>query len=404
MTDQPHLHLAVALDGTGFHPASWRDGTARPREIFTARYWGDLARTAERGLFEFLTIEDSFGLQSSRLTGPDDRTDQVRGRLEALAIASFMAPLTRHIGLVPTVVPTHAEPFHIGSGISTLDYVSKGRAGWRPQISTRPAEAAHVGRRTFPEIDPRQPATPEIAAIVADTFDEAADAVEVARRLWDSWEDDAVIRDIATGRFVDRDKLHYIDFEGRFFSVKGPSIVPRPPQGQPLVVALAHSRVPWEFAARTSDVVLVTPRDADDVDRWVHGVREAERTVGRTGTPLMIFGDLQVVLADTEAEAKARKAALDEADGGPFKTDCRQFTGTPEQLAEELQAWAAHGLVGFRLRPAVIGADLDALVDGLVPALQQAGAYHHDYAPGMLRERLGLGRPASRYATVGRTA
>lgn len=396
MTDQP-LHLAVALDGTGFHPASWRDPSARPAELFTPRYWGDLARAAERGLADFLTIEDSFGIQSARYSGPDERTDQVRGRLDALSIASFMAPLTQHIGLVPTVVPTHTEPFHIGSGISTLDYVSRGRGGWRPQISTRAAEAAHVGRRTFPEIDPRLPATPEVAAVVSGLFDEAADAVEVTRRLWDSWEDDAVIRDEPTGRFVDRDKLHYIDFEGRFFSVKGPSIVPRPPQGQPLVVALAHSRVPFEFAARAADVVMVTPKDAADVDRWVHGVRQAEHDVGRTGTPLLIVGDLQVVLAATHDEAVRRREALDEADGARFKTDCQQFAGTPDELAEELLAWAAHGLVGFRVRPAVIGRDLDAIVDGLVPALQRAGAFRRAYEPGLLRERLGLGRPQSRY-------
>ena len=189
-----------------------------------------------------------------------------------------MAPLTRHIGLVPTVNTTHTEPFHIASAISTLDYVSRGRAGWRAQLSARPAEAAHIGRRTFDEPGD---------ALVAELFDEAADAVEVVRRLWDSWEDDAEIRDVATGRFVDRDKLHYIDFEGRFFSVKGPSIVPRPPQGQPLVVALAHSRVPIEFAARSADVVLVTPADGDDVARWVAEVRDAEQAVERTRPPLL---------------------------------------------------------------------------------------------------------------------
>ena len=215
------LHLSVALDGTGWHPASWRHASARPAELFGPRYWADLARTAERGLLDFLTIEDSFGLQSSRWTRLDDRTDQVRGRLDALSVASFMAPLTEHIGLVPTVVPTHTEPFHVASGIATLDYVSRGRAGWRPQISARAHEAAHVGRRSLPETggSPRTDAdAAAAAALAAELFDEAADAVEVVRRLWDSWEDDAVIRDEPTGRFVDRDKLHYIDFAGRFFS------------------------------------------------------------------------------------------------------------------------------------------------------------------------------------------
>jgi alkanesulfonate monooxygenase SsuD/methylene tetrahydromethanopterin reductase-like flavin-dependent oxidoreductase (luciferase family) len=392
------IHLAVALEGAGFHPAAWRDGSARPDELFRGSYWADLARTAERGLVDFLTIEDAFGLQSSRWSSVDDRTDQVRGRLEALAIAAFVAPVTKHIGIVPTVVPTHTEPFHIASGISTLDYVSRGRAGWRPQVSTRAAEAGHVGRRRFPELSPRERSDPAVAAFVRDLFDEAADAVEVVRRLWDSWEDDAEIRDVATGRFIDRDRLHYVDFQGSWFSVKGPSIVPRPPQGQPLVVALAHSTVPFEFAARSADVVLVTPADRDDVARWVADVRTAEQTVGRMGEPLRVFGDLVVVLGDSEAEAQRRLNQLDALDGRSYRSDAAVFTGTPVALADELVTWAEQGLTGFRLRPAVITHDLDAIVDGVVPALQDGGVFRRTYEPGLLRERLGLDRPVSRYA------
>jgi alkanesulfonate monooxygenase SsuD/methylene tetrahydromethanopterin reductase-like flavin-dependent oxidoreductase (luciferase family) len=390
--DRERLHLAVALDGTGFHPASWRDPSARPREIFGARYWTDLARTAERGLLDFVTIEDSFGLQSARRAGPDDRTDQVRGRLDAVLLASLVAPLTERIGLVPTAVTTHTEPFHVASAIATLDYVSRGRAGWRPQLSPRPAEAAHVGRRTFDH---------QGDALVVELFEEATDAVEVVRRLWDSWEDDAVIRDQPTGRFVDRDKLHYVDFEGRFFRVKGPSIVPRPPQGQPLVVALAHSRIPIEFAARAADVVLITPADEAEVPRWVAEVRDAERTVGRHGAPLLIFAELAVFLDDDADRAGARKEALDALDGRAWRTDAPIFTGTPAALAAQLRDWHAGGVDGFRLRPGVIGHDLDAIVGGVVPALQAAGAFRRHYDVGSLRARLGLSRPASRYAPAG---
>jgi alkanesulfonate monooxygenase SsuD/methylene tetrahydromethanopterin reductase-like flavin-dependent oxidoreductase (luciferase family) len=119
--------------------------------------------------------------------------------------------------------------------------VSEGRAGWRPRMSASPQEARHFGRREFPPLTPENVTDPAVAAHLSDLFDEAADAVEVVRRLWDSWDDDAVIRDVPGGRFADRDKLHYTDFDGRWFAVRGPSITPRPPQGQPVVASLAHS-------------------------------------------------------------------------------------------------------------------------------------------------------------------
>jgi alkanesulfonate monooxygenase SsuD/methylene tetrahydromethanopterin reductase-like flavin-dependent oxidoreductase (luciferase family) len=393
------LHLAVALDGAGWHPAAWRHPAARPTELLTARYWTDLARLAERGLLDLLTIEDSFGLQSSRYGGLDDRTDQVRGRLDAVLIASLLAPLTTAIGLVPTVNTTHTEPFHVASAISTLDFASHGRAGWRAQISVKAFEAELVGRREFPDVHPRRSNDDERQAFVSDIFDEAADAVEVVRRLWDSWEDGAEIRDVATGRFIDREKLHYIDFSGRFFSVRGPSIVPRPPQGQPLVVALAHSTVPFEFAARSADVVMVTPADAADVTRWVADVRAAEERVGRAGPPLRILADVEVHLDETAAAAAARKAWLDELDGRPQRSDAPILTTTPTELADTLEEWAAIGLDGFRLRPAVLPLDLGLIVDGLVPELQRRGRFRTTAPDDLLRERFGLGRTPSRYAT-----
>ncbi len=394
-----HLHLAVALDGAGFHPAAWRHPSASPRALFTPGYWIGLAETAERGLLDFLTIEDSFGLQSSKFRGRDRRIDQVRGRLDAVLIASLLAPRTRHIGLVPTAITTHPEPFHLASALSTLDWTSKGRAGWRAQVSFRAEEFAHVGTRPAIDLDPLDRDDPAVVQRSLELFEEAADVVEVVRRLWDSWEDDAIIKDVATGRFVDRDKLHYIDFEGRQFSVKGPSIVPRPPQGQPLVAALAHQQIPFEFAARSADVVFVTP-GADDVERWIDDVRGAEETVSRAGPPLRIFADLVVFLDVRAGRAEARKHRLDELDGAPLRSDATIVTATPVELADLLADWHERGIDGFRLRPGVIGHDLDAIVDQLVPVLQQRGAFRTSYEPGTLRGRLGLAHPTNRYAAV----
>ncbi|MFD4599257.1 LLM class flavin-dependent oxidoreductase [Streptomyces sp. NPDC058464] len=395
-----HLHLAVALDGTGWHPASWREPVARPRELFTAGYWADLVAEAERGLVDFVTIEDGLGLQSSHYGELDGSTDQVRGRLDAVLIASRIAPLSSHIGLVPTVIATHTEPFHISKAIATLDYVSTGRAGLRVQISARPHEADHFGRRAFPPIDLASLRSPAGQERLAEHFDEAADHVEVVRRLWDSWEDDAEIRDAATGRFVDRDKLHYIDFEGSHFNVKGPSITPRPPQGQPLVTALGHQTVPYRLIARQADVGYVTPQDAADARAIVAEIRAEQEAAGRAGDTVHVFGDLVVFLDDDRATAVARKERLDALDGGEYLSDARIFTGTAVQLADLLEEFAAEGLTGFRLRPAVLGHDLPRITADLVPELQRRGRFRTAYEADTLRGLLGLARPANRYAAA----
>ncbi|MFE9252527.1 LLM class flavin-dependent oxidoreductase [Streptomyces sp. NPDC007088] len=400
MSQTPPLHLAVALDGAGWHPAAWREPGARPKDLLTARYWGDLVREAEAGLLDFVTFEDSLALQSDHLDRVDDRTDRVRGRLDAVLLAARVAPLTRHIGLVPTAVVTHTEPFHLSKAVATLDHVSEGRAGLRVQISARPYESAHFGRRTLPRLTLKELNEPAGQALVEEFFDEAADYVEVVRRLWDSWEDDAEIRDAATGRFIDRDKLHYIDFSGPHFSVKGPSITPRPPQGQPLVTALAHQTIPYRLVARSTDLGYVTPHSAEDARAVVHEIREEQQAAGREGEPLHVFGELVVLLDKEPGRAAERLAHLDDLAGGTYTSDAEIFTGTPAELADLLLDWRGAGLTGYRLRPAVLDHDLTGITRALVPELRRRGAFRDSYTADTLRGLLGLDRPANRYATT----
>jgi alkanesulfonate monooxygenase SsuD/methylene tetrahydromethanopterin reductase-like flavin-dependent oxidoreductase (luciferase family) len=400
------LHLAVALDGAGWHPAAWREADAQPQRLFTAGYWTELVQQAERGLLDFLTIEDGLNLQSDDHFEADSRTDRVRGRLDAVLIAARAAPTTRHIGFVPTAITTHTEPFHLSKAIATLDYVSTGRAGIRVQVGARADAAAHFGRREIPPLrrdrpdDPDDPDDPDVQRQIADRFDEAADYVEVLRRLWDSWEDDAEIRDVATGRFIDRDKLHYIDFEGRWFSVKGPSITPRPPQGQPVVTALGHSSVPYQLIARSADVGFVTPRDAAQAAGIVAEIRAGQARAGRADQTLHVFGDLVVFLDESQSAAVARKQRLDERAGTEYRSDALSYAGTAAGLADLLQDWQGAGLSGFRLRPGALPHDLTQLTERLVPELQRRGLFRTGYEAGTLRGRLGLGRPVNRYAAA----
>jgi alkanesulfonate monooxygenase SsuD/methylene tetrahydromethanopterin reductase-like flavin-dependent oxidoreductase (luciferase family) len=365
MTDQ--LHLGVALDGYGWHRRAWRTTlSADPatESVLSGRYWAGLAATAERGLLDFLTIDDTLMPQPGRNEEISPR--RLAGRADAVLVAARIAPVTRHIGLVPVATVTHTEPFHVSKAIATLDYISHGRAGWQPRVSATAHEAALFGRRNGSQ-------SPN------GLFDEAADAVEVVRRLWDSWEDDTVIRDVSTGRYIDRNKLHYIDFAGKYFSVKGPSITPRPPQGQPVVAALAHAPRIYEFASATSDLVFITPTDDASVRTIIDDVHAAG------GARPKIFADVVVTFGGDS----------------DFGSDALIFGGSAQDLVELLLGWQRLGIDGARLRPAVNATDLPVIVDEVVPLLQRAGRFRTGYGQHeTLRQRLGLPTAPNRYKAV----
>jgi len=405
------LHLAIALEGTGWHPGSWREQDARPADIFTADYWTELVLRSEAAGIDFVTIEDSFSLQSEVFGGPakgaDEPTNRLRGRLDALLIAARVAPLTSRIGLVPTVTTTHTEPFHVATGLQTLDFVSRGRAGWRVQASAASREAEHFGRRSIRPLTAADISTPEAQEVIRELFAEAADVVEVVRRLWDSWEDDAIIRDVPTGRFIDRERVHNVDFAGEFFSVTGASITPRSPQGQPIVTALAHQRIPYELAAAQADIVFVTPHSDELATSILAEVRDAEARVGREGRPLLVYADVIVLIDDSADAAAAALAGLDTLAGAPITSDALVIAGTAESLVELLLRWQPLGYDGFRLRPARLPADLARMADDVVPLLERAGvraAVDGVTAGSSLRESLGFDRPESRYAAERRAA
>ena len=394
MSSEHRLRLGVALEGAGWHPAAWREPTSRPSELFTPEYWVELVRTAEAGLLDFVTIEDSLALQSSAFFEGDSRTDEVRGRLDALLIAARVAPLTSHIGLIPTVTTSYTEPFHVSTGIATLDFTSEGRAGWQAKVSGRVDEARHFGRRTHPggSYD-----DPKVQEFVGSLFADASEAVEAVRRLWDSWEDDAEIRDVVTDRFLDAAKVHQIDFEGREFSIRGPSITPRPPQGQPVVAALAHAALPYRFAAGSADLVFVTPLDDRDAARILTEVTALDRT----GEPLQVFADLVVALDVPGGESGLDRLARLDSLGRPLVSDTLVFGGSTAELADHLESLAALGYAGARLRPAVTTDDLPRIAGDLAPELRRRGVFHDAYEASTLRGLLGLPeRVPNRFATV----
>ncbi|MFE6227355.1 LLM class flavin-dependent oxidoreductase [Streptomyces sp. NPDC057854] len=307
------------------------------------------ARAAEDARLDFLTHDDSFA----------------RPGLDALAVLARIAPATRSVGLVPTVTTTHTEPFHVQAAVATLDWVSRGRAGWRIDVSPGEAEARLFGRR---------PAPPAAAL-----WQEASETAEVSRRLWDSWEDDAEIRDVATGRFIDRDKLHHVGFEGSAFSVKGPSIVPRPPQGNPVVVVDATRPAARETAARHADVALIRAASPEEAAALRAELHRAARAHGRDP------GLLRVLLT--------------------VAADLGTHPGGPAALAAQVAGWHGGGAVdGLHFVPAVPGRDLPRFAAEVAGALRDRGLFRTAYEGTTLRDRLGLPRPVSQYAPKGADA
>ncbi|WP_320773894.1 LLM class flavin-dependent oxidoreductase [Streptomyces sp. CRN 30] len=350
------LHLAAALD----RRAGYRAGP-----------YAESARLAERGALDFVTLHDSFAR-----TGPD-----------ALAVLSRVAPATGRIGLVPTMTTTHTEPFHVQAAVATLDWVSRGRAGWRIDVSATEGEARLFGRRR--------------AAGAEALWQEAGEVADAAARLWDSREEDAEVGDAAAGRSIDRDEPHRVGFAGGTSGVRGPSHVPRPPQGHPVRVVDATDRYARQVAARYADVALVR---ADGPAR-AGAVREELRTAaaasGRDPGTLRVLAHLVVDLADGEYAADPGHGG-----GGPRRTARGPlYRGGPVDLAELITTWYRAGAVdGFHLVPAEPCRDLERLVNGTVALLQHRGLFRTFYPGRTLREHLGLARPAGRHTVAGETA
>ncbi|EME19846.1 LLM class flavin-dependent oxidoreductase [Rhodococcus triatomae] len=372
MSDSPELldsELLVGIEfaGTGVHPSSWRRDDSRAEEIFTGGYWADLVGSADRAGADLAFLPDTFGVSAAQ--------GDVRGRLDAVGVAARLSAVTSRIGLIPTATVTHTEPFHVAKAIQSLDHTTRGRAGWQVAVTGAAQQAELFGRKEVQGED--------------SLWDEADEATEVAVRLWDSWEDDAEIRDVATGRFVDRDKVHYIDFIGEHFSVKGPSITPRSPQGRPPIAVSVDGDRSLAFAAARADIVRISVPDVRAAAARANEVRS------RAGDrrPVVLL-DIDVLLAPEKAVAAVDLARLEEWSGVEYRSNSALHQGDPDSLVALLRG--LRGVDGVVLRPLALAATSDLLATRVLPALRTAP---RDTAP-TVRDRLGLARPASRFATT----
>jgi FMN-dependent oxidoreductase (nitrilotriacetate monooxygenase family) len=434
------LHLNAFLMNTGHHEASWRLPESDPYAHVDLAHYVRLARIAERGTFDSLFLADGPHLWGSVAQRP-------AGALEPLTLLTALATATEHIGLIATASTSYNSPYNLARRFASLDIISGGRAGWNI-VTTAGAEAA---RNFGLDAEPAH----------AERYARAAEFLDVALKLWDSWEDDAIVADKAAGVWGDDTRIHPPRHQGTYFSVEGALNVPRSPQGYPLLVQAGSSEDGKDFAARYAEAVFTAQQTLQDAQAFYADLKSRTAAAGRDPDHVKVLPGIVPVVGSTEAEAREREQELEDhivhTHGvanlerllhlpagsldldGPLPADLppdtaiegarsrytlvvelarrerltvRQligrlgggrghFTlaGTPEQIADTIEAWFTRGAAdGFNIMPAVLPSGLDAFVDHVVPRLRARGLLRTDYGPRRtLRERYGLPRPANQH-------
>ncbi|MFJ5529051.1 LLM class flavin-dependent oxidoreductase [Streptomyces sp. NPDC093261] len=436
------LHLNAFLMNTGHHEASWRLPESDPHAHVDLAHYIGLARIAERGTFDSLFLADSPQLWGGVAQRPS-------GALEPLTLLTALATATEHIGLIATASTSYNAPYNLARRLASLDIVSGGRAGWNI-VTTAGAEAA---RNFGVEHEPAH----------ADRYARAAEFLDVALKLWDSWEDDLIVADKAAGVWGDDAKLHPARHRGTYFSVEGALNVPRSPQGYPLLVQAGSSEDGKRFAARYAEAVFTAQQTLSGAQAFYADLKSLTAAAGRDPDHIKVLPGIVPVLGSTEAEARVNERVLEEhivhehgrdrlenllrlqpgtldldaelpADLPPEaaiegaksrytlvvelarreRLTVRQligrlgggrghltFAGTPEQVADAIGTWFTQGAAdGFNIMPALLPSGLEAFVEQVVPLLRARGLLRETYGPRRtLRERYGLPRPANQYVT-----
>lgn len=449
-TDQ--LKLGAFIHPTGSHVAAWLHPDSQADAGINLAHYAELARTAERGLFDLMFIRDSAATRDGRLDALK-RWPTYMVHFEPITLLSALAALTTRLGLVATATTSYNEPYTIARKFASLDHLSGGRAGWNVVTSSNRSESFNFGR--------------EVHYAHGERYARAHEFVDVVRGLWDSWDDDAFLRDRATAIYFEPEKLHVLEHRGAHFSVRGPLNIPRPPQGHPVIAQAGASEEGLELAARTAEIVFTPLGSLDAARSFRADLKGRVERHGRRPEDLKVMPGLNPVIGRTEAEAREKheylqslihpdvgRQLLSEDLGGidlsdvpldaplPFdrlpatitggKTTFRTVVemaragnltlrqlyekyggarghhtliGTPQQIADHIEAWfKGEGVDGFLVQPPVLPGGLTDFVDLVVPELQRRGIFRTRYEGATLRENLGLPRPPGRYRQQSPTA
>lgn len=433
------LNFNLFMMDTGHHEASWRLPGSYPLANIDIEYFEKLAQLAESVTFDSVFLADSPVLQGAGR--------RPTGRIEPLTLLTAIARATQRIGLIATASTSYNDPFNLARRFGSLDHVSGGRAGWNIVTTAGDDAARNFGLDAQPSHLER--------------YQRADEFLQVARKLWDSWEDDAIVADPEHGAWAEPGKVHVIDHRGRFFSVRGPLNLPRSPQGHPLLVQAGSSEDGKDFAARHAEAVFTAQQTLEDGQAFYADLKRRAALAGRDPDGVKILPGLVPVIGSSEAEARALEAELDRLilaeeardrlarrfgldpahlpldeqlpDDLPTEDDIegaksrytlivelarrekltvreligrlgggrghRTFAGTPEQIADTIELWGANGAAdGFNIMPAVLPSGFELFAEHVVPILRKRGLIRTQYVGTTLREHYGLPRPPSQYA------
>mgnify|MGYP001381372568 CR=1 FL=1 len=439
MSTSRQMRLGAFMRPVSIHTAAWRYPGGTPDANFNFTHLKRFAQKLEQGKFDAFFMADHLAVlnmptealkRSATVTSFDPPT-----LLPALAV------VTERLGLIATASTTFDQPYHVARRFAALDHLSGGRAGWNVVTTSNPDAALNFGLEEHVEH--------------GDRYKRGREFVDVVKGLWDSWADDAFIRDVESGIYFDPDKMHVLDHKGPHFSVRGPLNVARPIQGWPVIVQAGASEAGRQLAAETAEVIFAAPGNLAGGKSFYADVKGRMARLGRPRDHLKILPGALVVVGDTVEEARAKRALLDSLvhyesaiaslsiaighDASKFDPDgplpdipetnasksgreraialarrenltVRQlaqrfggyaglsFVGTPKTIADEMEQWLVEdGCDGFNIMFPYLPAGLDDFVDRVVPELQRRGIFRREYEGRTLRENLGLPRPSNKY-------
>jgi FMN-dependent oxidoreductase (nitrilotriacetate monooxygenase family) len=439
MKQPRQLRLGAFMRPISIHTGAWRYPGAYPDANFNFAHLKQFAQTLERGKFDAFFMADHLAVLNMPMSAL--KRSHTATSFEPFTLLAALAGATEHLGLIATGSTTFDAPYHVARRFASLDHLSGGRAGWNIVTTSNPDAALNFGLEEHVEHDER--------------YRRAREFYDVVTGLWDSWADDAFIRDAESGIFFDPERLHVLDHKGKYYSVRGPLNIARPIQGWPVIVQAGASEAGRQLAAETAEAVFAGQSTLAEGQRFYADVKGRMEKLGRSRDEMKILPGAFVIVGDSLDEALEKRARLDSLvhydsgiaslsialghDASSFDPDgplpeippsnasqsgrdrvvalakrdnltVRQLAqrlgsygglamvGTPAMIADTMEEWlVTEGSDGFNIMFPYLPAGLDDFVDRVVPELQRRGIFRREYEGKTLRENLGLPRPANRF-------